>query len=305
MGKALILDANSIIHRAFHALPPLTTKKGEPTNAVYGFLLVFFKIIKEFNPDYIVSCFDFPAPTFRHKEYKEYKAKRAVAPESLYKQIPKVKDVLQSFNVPIFEEEGFEADDLVGTLAEKFRKTAESIVVSGDKDALQLVDMNTKLYLLRQGIKNISVFDERAVEEQYGIPPGKMIDFKALRGDPSDNIPGALGAGEKTAIELVKKFGSVENLYDQILNNGKEAESLKPSLRSKLIQSQKNVFFSKQLVEIKKDVSVDFDPKKCRWGLFDREKAKENLQKFGFRSLAEKIPETGAKKQIGENFKLW
>ena len=305
MGKAVILDSNSIIHRAFHALPPLTTKKGEPINAVYGFLLVFFKIVKDIRPDYAAACFDFPAPTFRHKMYDKYKAKRPPAPESLYSQIPKVKEVLKSFSVPVFEKEGFEADDLVGTLSKKFTQNVEAVIASGDQDALQMVDQRTKLYFLRQGIKNVLIYDEKAVQEKYGIAPSQMADFKALRGDPSDNIPGASGVGEKTAVSLIKDFGSVSNLYSQISQGGKEAESMKPGLKAKLIKSKENVFFSKQLVEINRDVPIDFDLAACRWGDFNVKKAEEMLAEFGFKSLAERIPRLDGKREIGENFKLW
>ena len=158
--RLIIIDSNSIIHRAYHALPPLTTKKGELVNAVYGFLLVFFKAIKDFQPDFIAATFDFPGPTFRHKKYKEYKAKRPPAPEELYQQIPKVKEVLKSFNVPIFEKEGFEADDLIGTISKLAPKKQvlpdiETIILSGDLDTLQLINPKTKVYSLRRGVKDI------------------------------------------------------------------------------------------------------------------------------------------------------
>ena len=206
--RLIIIDSNSIIHRAFHALPLLTTKNGELVNAVYGFLLVFFKAIREFQPDYIAACFDFPGPTFRHKKYKEYKAKRPPTPKELYQQIPKIKEILKDFNVPIFEKEGFEADDIIGTLAAFSTKKViaspiETIILSGDTDILQLVNPQTKVYVLKKGVKDIVLYDENLVKEKFqGLTPEQILDFKALRGDPSDNIPGVTGVGEKIAIDL-------------------------------------------------------------------------------------------------------
>ncbi len=199
--QLIIIDSNSVIHRAFHALPPLTTKKGEIVNAVYGFLLVFFKAVKEFKPDFIAACFDFPAPTFRHKKFKDYKAKRPVAPKELYSQIPIVKEVLGVFNVSVFEKQGFEADDIIGTISEKFPKKqvlpeVEIVILSGDLDTLQLVNKNTKVYLLKKGVKNTVLYDETLVKERYsGLNPEQLVDLRALRGDPSDNIPGIIGIG--------------------------------------------------------------------------------------------------------------
>ena len=220
--RLIVIDGNSVIHRAFHALPPLTTKSGKLVNAIYGFLLVFFKAIKEFQPDFIAAAFDFPGPTFRHKKFKEYKAKRPPAPEELYQQIPKVKEILEAFNVPIFEKESFEADDIIGTISQLASKKQvfpeiETIILSGDLDALQLVDSQTKAYTLRKGVKDVVLYDEKLVKEKFqGLTPEQLLDFKALRGDPSDNIPGVTGIGEKTAIGLLLKFGSLENLYKEI-----------------------------------------------------------------------------------------
>ena len=164
----LIIDANSVIHRAYHALPLLTTKKGELVNAVYGFLLVFFKAIKDFQPDYIAACFDFPGPTFRHKKYKEYKAKRPPTPKDLVSQIPKVKEILNAFSVPVFEKEGFEADDIIASLKIKNQRAKiKNIIISGDLDLLQLVDKQTGVYILRKGVKDTVLYDENLVKEKF------------------------------------------------------------------------------------------------------------------------------------------
>jgi len=303
--KLIIIDSNSIIHRAYHALPPLTTKKEELVNAVYGFLLVFFKAIREFQPDFIAATFDFPAPTFRHKKYKEYKAKRPPAPEELYQQIPKVKEVLEAFNVPIFEKEGFEADDIIGTIAHLAPKRqiipeVETIILSGDLDVLQLINPKTKIYSLRKGVKDIILYDEDLVKEKYGgLMPEQLLDFKALKGDPSDNIPGVPGIGEKTAVELIKEFGSLENLYQNL-------EKLKPKLKESLLLQKEQAFFSKELAEIKTNVPIDFNLKKCQWREYDKEKITKILSSLEFQSLIKRLPESKwEKEKIGKELTLW
>jgi len=309
----LIIDANSVIHRAYHALPLLTTKKGELVNAVYGFLLVFFKAIKDFQPDYIVACFDFPGPTFRHKKYKEYKAKRPPTPKDLVSQIPKVKEILNAFSVPVFEKEGFEADDIIASLKIKNQRAKiKNIIISGDLDLLQLVDKQTGVYILRKGVKDTVLYDENLVKEKFqGLTPEQILDFKALRGDPSDNIPGVTGVGEKTAIKLIKQFGNLENLYKAINQRPlREAVliSVNQHLRALLEEYKEQAFLSKELAEIEKNAPIDFNLEKCRWGEYDKEKIVQLLKNLEFYSLIERLP--GIKKPeenepIGKNLKLW
>jgi len=302
--KLIIIDSNSIIHRAYHALPPLTTKKEELVNAVYGFLLVFFKAIREFQPDFIAATFDFPAPTFRHKKYKEYKAKRPPAPEELYQQIPKVKEVLEAFNVPIFEKEGFEADDIIGTIAHLAPKRqiipeVETIILSGDLDVLQLINPKTKIYSLRKGVKDIILYDEDLVKEKYGgLMPEQLLDFKALKGDPSDNIPGVPGIGEKTAVELIKEFGSLENLYQNLAK-------LKPKLKESLLFQKEQAFLSKELAEIKTNVPIDFNLKKCQWGKYNQKKIIGILKNYEFQTLIKRLPELKRQESVKKNLELW
>jgi DNA polymerase-1 len=296
--RLVIIDSNSIIHRAYHALPPLTTKKGELVNAVYGFLLVFFKVLREFKPDFVVATFDFPAPTFRHQEFKEYKATRPKAPDELYNQIPKVKEILNSFNVPIFEKEGFEADDLIGTISRLAPKkqilpAIETIILSGDLDTLQLINQHTKVYILKKGVKETILYDERAVRERYGLPPEQLIDFKALKGDPSDNIPGVPGIGEKTAIKLIKEFGSLENLYSSLTG-------LNQPLRAKLEEYKDQAFFSKNLAKINQNIEIDFDFKKGEWKNYDREKVTKILKDLEFFSLVARLPTLEAPADSGQ-----
>lgn len=290
--RLIIIDSNALIHRAFHALPPLATKKGELVNAVYGFLLVFLRAVRELKPDYIAACFDFPALTFRHKAFKEYKGKRPPTAEGICQQIPKVKEVLAAFNVPIFEKEGLEADDVIGTITEKTADKTENIILSGDLDTLQLVNENTRTYFLRKGVKDIVLYDENLVKEKYqGLTPEKLVDFKALKGDPSDNIPGVRGIGEKTAIGLILKFGSLENLYEEIEGNSEKANEISSKTKEILIKYKDHAILSKSLAQIEKKADIDFDLEKCRWQKFDKQEVIKIFGKFEFQSLIKRLDE--------------
>jgi len=288
MKKLVLIDANALIHRAFHALPPLKTKKGELVNAVYGFTAVLLKVIKELKPDYIVTAFDLPKPTFRHLEYKEYKATRPKTPEELVQQFPLVKKVVKAFDIPIFEKEGFEADDIIGTIVKKTGKDIEDIVVTGDLDVLQLIDKNTKVYTLKRGLTDTVIYDKEAVRKRYGLKPEQFLDFKGLKGDSSDNIPGVPGIGEKTAIYLLKKFGTVENLYKR-LEKG-EAEDIPDNLKKKLLDNKDQAIFSKKLATIRCDVPIKFNLKDCRTESYSHQKVVELLQKLDFKSLISRLP---------------
>lgn len=294
--RLVIIDSNALIHRAYHALPPLTTKKGEIVNAVYGFLLVFLKVIKELKPDFVMAAFDVPSPTFRHKKFKEYKAKRQKAPDELYAQIPKVKEFLRILNVPIYEKEGFEADDIIGTMTKIVsRKLAypkpEIIILTGDLDTLQLINKNIKVYTLKKGVKDAVFYDEEAVKKRYGLRPEQLVDFRGLKGDPSDNIPGVSGIGEKTASKLIKQFGSLENLYQKIEKKSPDAEKIPQKVKDKLVQSKEQAFFSKFLSQIRKDAPVNFRIKDWEFGGYSRQEVRDFLKKFEFYSLINKFPE--------------
>ena len=307
--RLIVIDCHSLIHRAYHALPPLTTPKGELVNAVYGFLLVFFKAIKEFQPDYVAATFDLPQPTFRHKKFKEYKAKRAPTPKELYQQIPRVKEVLKGFNVPIFEEAGFEADDIIGAIAFLAPKKQtvpeiETIIVSGDLDTLQLVNSHTKVYALKRGVKDVILYDKEKVKERYqGLTPYQLPDFKGLKGDPSDNIPGVIGIGDKTAIFLIKTFESLENLYKEIEEDSEKTKEIKSRLKDLLKKYKDQAFFSKMLGTIKCDMQIDFNFKKCRWENFNKEEAVRVLEELGFHSLIRRLP--SSEEKDGKTLKLW
>lgn len=302
-GKRLvIIDANSLVHRAFHALPPLTTKKGELVNAVYGFLLVLLRIIKEFRPDFAVACFDTKAPTFRHAQFKEYKAKRPPTSEDLSKQLPKVKEALNYFNIAICEKDGFEADDLIGALNKKFSgrrdNVSEIIIFSGDSDTLQLVGKETKVCLLRTGVKDLILYDKEKVKEKYGgLGPEQIVDFKALKGDISDNIPGVPGIGEKTAIELLLKFGGIGKLYKAIGKKTKNSENPKQRIREILLQNKDKAFLSRELAKIETDFSFEVNLRQLAWKSFDKKSLVDFLQRMEFHSLIKRIPEAEEKQE--------
>jgi len=301
MKRLILIDANALIHRSFHALPPLATKKGELVNAVYGFTAIILKVIKELKPDYIATAFDLPKPTFRHLEFEDYKATRPKTPEELTSQFPLVKKIVKAFNIPIFEKEGYEADDIIGTIAEKVSKEKENlevIIVTGDLDTLQLVNKKIKVYTLKKGITDTVIYDEQAVKQRYGFGPKQLVDYKGLKGDPSDNIPGVAGIGDKTATKLIREFGSVENLYKSI-EEGKT--SLPEKLKEKLLQGKEIALFSKKLATIQKDVPLGFDLEKCRLEDYDKEKVIKLLKELEFRSLINRLPQSEQERKELEN----
>lgn len=286
--KLLIIDSNALLHRSFHALPALTTKKGEQTGAVYGFLLTLFKAIKDLSPKYIVACFDTAVPTFRQEEFKEYKAQRPKTPEEIVSQIPIAKDVLKALNIPVFTKDGFEADDLIATIAKKqLKEELEIYILTGDLDNLQLVNKNTRVYTLGRGIKDTVIYDENKVLERFAINPSQMVDFKALVGDPSDNIPGVLGIGKKTAADLLKKFGTLEKIYQSA--ESKDSD-IKPKIKEILLKNREEAFLARKLVKMKEDVVLDFNIKECEFGNFAKDKIEKIFSKLEFYSLINRIP---------------
>jgi len=294
MKKLILIDANAIVHKAFHALPPLTNREGEQINAVYGFSSILLKIIKELKPDYLAAAYDLPAPTFRHIEYDGYKAKRPKAPDELIYQIPKTKEILQGFSVPVYAKEGYEADDVIGTIAKKFGNKLEILILTGDLDTLQLIDKNTKVYALRRGMTDTFIYGAQQVFERYALKPEQMIDYKGLRGDPSDNIPGIKGVGEKTAIVLLKEFRTIENMYKIIEkmkpSQVKNYKFLTPKLLERIKQEKQMAFFSKKLATIYNKVPIKLDLKDLDWkNNFEIKKAEQALDKFHFKSLINRL----------------
>lgn len=285
----VIIDGHALLHRAYHALPPLTTQQGVLVNGAYGFFLVFLKMVNEIKPDYLACCFDLPGETFRHKKYKQYKAKRVKAPEELYQQTAIVKEILTVLKVPVFEEQSFEADDLIGTIVRQVKpQNFKTVIVTGDLDTLQLVSDKVNVYTLGRGVSQAVIYDPAAVKKRFELKPEQMIDFKALKGDPSDNIPGVPGIGEKTAICLLKEFKSLKNLY-QLLAKDK-AQNLKARLRQKLIDNRDQAFFSQELVVINCEVPLKFNLAKTQFGNYDEEAVKQVFKKYGFSSLLKRLP---------------
>lgn len=299
--KLVIFDGNALLHRAFHALPPFTTSNGTLVNAVYGFVTIFLRVLKELKPEYVAVTFDRKEATFRHEAFKEYKAQRVKQPQELYDQIPLIKKIISAFRLPVFEVAGFEADDVIGTIAEKVGHTTspiETIIVTGDLDALQLVDDHTKVYTLKRGINDTITYDENAVKERYGLHPSQLVDFKALRGDPSDNIPGVKGIGEKTALELIKEFGSVKGIYTALHKNDGGFENFSTKIVELLKSFEPEAELSQKLVTIVRNVELDFNLDNCKLQAFDNAKLVELFQQFEFKSLLPKIPELQQKLEL-------
>lgn len=295
MKRIVLIDSHAVIHRAFHALPPLTGPQGQPINAVYGFASVFLKILKDLKPDFVAAAFDHQGPTFRHAAFERYKATRAKAPDELYQQIPVVKELLTAFGVPVIEKQGYEADDLIGTIAGEVGKhhpNIEIIIVTGDLDTLQLINPKTKVFTMRKGVSDTVLYDEAAVKERYGLKPKQMIDFKGLRGDPSDNIPGVKGIGEKTASELLKAHGSIEEIYRELK---KDKLAVRPAVLAALKNHEADALFSKTLVTIDRRVPIKFILASARLRKSaTKEKIRPAFEKLGFYSLLRRMDGSAA-----------
>lgn len=290
--RLVLFDGNALIHRAFHALPPLTVSRtGETVGAVYGFALMLIKTINDLKPTHYAIAFDKKAPTFRHQLYDQYKATRPKAPEELINQFQRVRDLVRAFRIPIFDLDGYEADDVLGTLARQAsEKGVETVIVTGDADAMQLVSKNVRVLYPRPGgsFSDTILYDEDAVAKKYGIKPEQIADFKALKGDPSDNIPGVPGVGDKTAVKLLQQFGSVDGIFSRI----EEVEP--PKLRDKLKENEALARRSKQLATIVTQTPVTLDMDECcQVKSYDRASVADLLRELEFYSLVPKLPEIG------------
>ena len=291
-AKLLLLDGNSLIHRAFHALPPLTNSQGQPTNAVYGFTNMLLKLLEEEKPDYVAVAFDKSAPTFRHQEFGEYKAHRPPTAPELGSQFPLVREVVRALQIPILELTGYEADDVLGTLAKGGEgKGLQVIVVTGDRDLLQIVSPQTTVKICRQGISNLEAFDLEKIKEKYGLKPDQIRDMKGLMGDASDNIPGVPGIGEKTALKLLQEYPTVEEILNQ-------AEGLKAKkVRESLLNHKEQALLSKRLATICCDAPIEeYTWEQLATKEYSQELLKEVLEKLEFKSLLKKIPASSEEK---------
>lgn len=279
--RLFLIDGNSFCYRAYYAIKGLTNSKGFPTNAIYGFVTMLNKIIQSESPDYLGVCFDLKGPTFRHERYPEYKIHRKPMPDELAAQIPVIKKVLDAYNIAIYEKEGFEADDIIGTIATKAaRKRINTLIATSDKDALQLISPHIKVYSThKEGL----IYDQKAVKERYGVNPESMVDIMALMGDSSDNLPGVPGIGEKTAVELIGKFKTLDNLLNNI-------DSLKSEAKKKLIKENlKSARMSRELATIDTEVEIDIDINSMKLRSPDTERLLEIFKELEFKKLVEEF----------------
>lgn len=280
--RLVLVDGNALFHRAYHAVPHLTNKDGEPTNAVYGFANIMIKMMNDLKPKYVVVCWDKSSKTFRKELYADYKATRKTMDNELRVQIPFVKELVGALNLPFVELDNYEADDIIGTFVEQ-SKDYETIVVTGDKDELQLIDENTKIYMLRKGFSETQIYGLEEMMETYGLTPKEFIDLKALQGDSSDNIPGVPGVGPKTAVDLIQKYGSLDGVYENL-------GDLKGKLKERLEENKELAYLSYKLSTIVRDAPVTLDLKHATLNQVDRQALHELFMRLNFKSLLNKLP---------------
>ena len=315
--RIVLIDSHAILHRGYHALPNFTSSKGEPTGALYGLSLMLLSIAQEWRPDYVIAAFDLPKPTYRHEAYQNYKAGRQKSDEALVRQLAKAKDVYKAFGIPVLEAEGFEADDVLGTLAQQLAADPQNevIIASGDMDTMQLIEGDrVRVYTLKKGVKDTVTYDEAAVRARYGFGPEMVADYKGLRGDPSDNIIGVPGIGEKTATELITKIGGIDQIYEALAKD-REAVKAKAKVTERIVAlleaHEEEARFSKMLATIRRDAPVSVDLQKIKpFGDADRDAVRALFAELEFRSLAPRVEEFfGGKREapgaVGPDGKLF
>ena len=282
--RLVLIDSNSLIYRAFFAVPPLTTTKGELANATFGFASILLKSLEQTSPQHIAAAFDLPVPTFRHERDATYKATRAPMPDDLRPQFERCKQLLEAFGIPMYSLPGYEADDVIGALARQAEaKGLETIIVSGDLDPLQLVTPQVKLMTTRQGFQNTVIYDEEMIRQRYGLRPDQMVDFKALKGDTTDNIPGVPGVGEKTAAKLVAEHDHLDGVFADL-------SGYTPRLRESLAANKDQVYKSRELATIVTDLPVTLELDRTRRSTYDRARVLELFRDLEFRSLVPRLP---------------
>lgn len=291
----VLLDSHAILHRAYHALPDFSSPTGEPTGALYGVTTMLLKIIEDFKPEYIAACYDLPEPTYRHEAFDGYKAGRVKTDDSLVQQIERSRDIFKVFGIPIYERPGFEADDMLGSIAHLTanEKDLQVIIASGDMDTMQCVDKKrVQVFTLKKGIKDTVLYDEKAVKERFGFGPKLVPDYKGLRGDPSDNIPGIVGIGEKTATTLITTFGSLEKMYSKLEKDEKPfiEAGIKPRIINLLKEGKEDAEFSKMLATIRTDALDSFEMSKTEWRAHaDTEGIVKLFSELGFRTVTDRV----------------
>ncbi|MBI4175320.1 hypothetical protein HY523_01750 [Candidatus Berkelbacteria bacterium] len=293
--RLVLIDGHAVLFRAFHAMPEFTSPSGEATGAVYGFVNVMIRVVRELVPTWIVACFDTVGPTFRNIAYTEYKATRAETPPSLIHQEPLVHEALAALAIPSYGLTGYEADDLIATFVEQALhgqkpEVEEVVIVTGDRDLLQLAEPRVLFYLLRRGIKDIELLTPPAVETLLGLPVDHYLDWKALRGDPSDNIPGVPGIGDKTAMSLITQFGTLDRLFAALKHNA-TAAPLSPRLQTALLAAEASVRLFRTLLELKADVPLKLDLLAATRAGYDPDRARTLLAQYGFRTILDRLPQ--------------
>jgi len=294
-NRLILLDAHAIIHRAYHALPDFSNSKGEPTGALYGISAMLMKIVADLKPDYIVACYDLPQKTFRHEAYEGYKGTRAKTDDNLIAQIISSRKIFEAFNIPMYDAAGFEADDILGTIVDQVKKekmNLDIVIASGDMDTLQLVDgKHVQVFTLKKGINDTVQYDEDAVKARFGFPPKLLPDYKGLRGDPSDNIIGIAGIGEKTATDLICNLGSIEDIYKKIKKDESAVLAIvKPRILELLKNGEEEALFSKTLATIRRDAPIAFHtPEKNFKEAIDIPKIETLFRELEFRGLIARV----------------
>lgn len=301
MKKLILIDGNSLLHRAYHAYPPLSTPKGELINAVYGFSSMLLSVLDKLSPTHVAVAWDLKAPTFRKIEYEEYKANRGPMDEELASQIDRTKEVVECLNIPQYGIEGYEADDIIGTLSRiaSEEKETQVVIVTGDRDSLQLIkDKDVVVYLpIANHHAQSVVFDEEKVKEVYGLAPDQIIDLKGLMGDASDNIPGVKGIGKVTATKLIQEFGGIHKMYGNIDN-----QEIKPRIKELLIQGRDMAEKSYHLAQINREVPLELNWEDCLLTNYDRKKVTELFEELNFKSLLSKLPKDNWEKEVTDVF---
>ncbi|OGG52399.1 hypothetical protein A2851_05120 [Candidatus Kaiserbacteria bacterium RIFCSPHIGHO2_01_FULL_53_29] len=291
--QLVLLDSHAIIHRAYHALPDFSSSSGEPTGALYGLITMLLKIVETLKPDYLVAARDLPGATYRHELFETYKATRVKTEDELVAQLERAPKIFEAFGIPMYSHAGFEADDVVGTIVREVsaRRDIETIIASGDMDTLQLVSDRVRVFTMRKGMNDTVIYDTDAVHERYGFGPERVVDYKALRGDPSDNIPGIRGIGEKTATELIKEFGSLDDIYAALESDSESfAKKVRPRIVELLKEGKADAAFSKTLATIHPNVPISFELPRQHWHLTDHTETIQALcDELEFKSLKERV----------------
>ncbi|MBU1127082.1 hypothetical protein KKF11_01955 [Patescibacteria group bacterium] len=285
MKRLVLIDGHALLHRAYHAFPKtLTTRSGELVNAVYGFNRILLSTLKELEPDYLIVAVDLPEPNFRHKEFVGYQAQRPKTDNELISQIERVYETVEAFNIPILSCKGYEADDVIGTLSAQAEKNKiETIIVTGDKDIMQLATSKTKLFVPERGSSKMRMYASKDVEGYLGIKPSQIIDYKGLVGDPSDNYPGIPGIGPKTAVKLLKEYKTFKEIY-------KNLDKINPNIAEKLREGKTSGLLSRKLAKIIRDIPVKLSLKKAKLKDYDPEKVENLYNELGFKSLLKSLP---------------